>query len=135
MAGDSAPQGPKRKTPTMSDKTPAEGDDTESTAEAFHDVVNMTPARIEHWLGTDESKRVGYKSAEGGESVGHHSGRRIIEILKKKKGDLDEADTAHMRKVVGYVHRHLAQKPEGDVRDTNWRYSLMNWGHDPLGKS
>jgi hypothetical protein len=30
------------------------------------------------------------------------------------------------------VHRHLAQRPEGDVRETNWRYSLMNWGHDPL---
>lgn len=37
-----------------------------------------------------------------------------------------------MRKVVGYVKRHLAQKPSGDVTDTAWRYSLMNWGHDPL---
>jgi hypothetical protein len=37
-----------------------------------------------------------------------------------------------MRKVVGYVRRHLAQRPPGDVRDTRWRHSLMNWGHDPL---
>ncbi len=37
-----------------------------------------------------------------------------------------------MRKVVSYVHRHLAQRPDGDVSDTPWRYSLMNWGHDPL---
>jgi hypothetical protein len=37
-----------------------------------------------------------------------------------------------MHKVVGYVHRHLAQRPSGDVTDTAWRYSLMNWGHDPL---
>ena len=37
-----------------------------------------------------------------------------------------------MRKVVGYVHRHLAQRPGGDVRHTRWRWSLMNWGHDPL---
>lgn len=37
-----------------------------------------------------------------------------------------------MRKVVGYVRRHLAQRPSGDVEDTRWRYSLMNWGHDPL---
>ena len=43
-----------------------------------------------------------------------------------------DADEAHMRKVVGYVHRHLAQRPSGDVRDTAWRHSLMNWGHDPL---
>jgi hypothetical protein len=34
-------------------------------------------------------------------------------------------------RVVGYVHRHLAQPPEGDPTDTRWRHSLMNWGHDP----
>ncbi len=38
-----------------------------------------------------------------------------------------------MRDVVGYVHRHQTQKPENeDVEDSRWRYSLMNWGHDPL---
>ena len=37
-----------------------------------------------------------------------------------------------MQKVVSYVHRHLAQHPAGDVEETHWRYSLMNWGHDPL---
>ncbi|MFP5322678.1 MAG: DUF3140 domain-containing protein [Acidimicrobiia bacterium] len=31
-----------------------------------------------------------------------------------------------------HVHRHLAQRPDGDVTETKWRYSLMNWGHDPL---
>ena len=39
-----------------------------------------------------------------------------------------------MAKVVGYVHRHLAQRPDGDVTETTWRYSLMNWGHDPTKK-
>lgn len=29
------------------------------------------------------------------------------------------------------THRHLAQRPIGDIGDTPWRYSLMNWGHDP----
>lgn len=43
-----------------------------------------------------------------------------------------ERDHAHMRKVVGYVHRHLAQRPSGDVTGTRWRHSLLNWGHDPL---
>jgi len=50
----------------------------------------------------------------------------------KTKADLTEADFAHMRKVIGYVHLHLAQRPSGDVSETPWRYSLMNWGHDPL---
>jgi hypothetical protein len=45
----------------------------------------------------------------------------------------DSQDTLwQMRKVVGYVHRHLVQRPKGDVPGTRWRYSLMNWGHDPL---
>lgn len=45
--------------------------------------------------------------------------------------ELEEDDAAHMRKVVGHVHRHLAQRP-GDVSRRPWRYSLENWGHDPL---
>ncbi|MFG3439628.1 DUF3140 domain-containing protein [Nonomuraea sp. NPDC047897] len=97
----------------------------------FGQAVNMTAAELERWLGTQESSSVGDKSG-GGESTGHASGRRIVEILRKKKGALTEDDYAHMRKVTGYVRRHLAQRPSGDVRETAWRYSLMNWGHDPL---
>ena len=37
-----------------------------------------------------------------------------------------------MRKVVGYIKRHSAQKPGGDIENTPWRFSLMNWGHDPM---
>ncbi|HEX4394026.1 MAG TPA: DUF3140 domain-containing protein [Mycobacterium sp.] len=39
-----------------------------------------------------------------------------------------------MRKVIGYVKRHIAQRPSGDVGDSAWRYSLMDWGHDPTKK-
>ena len=56
------------------------------------------------------------------------------EILKTKKADLSDDDYEHMRKVVGYCKRHLAQRPDGDITDTKWRYSLMNWGHDPKKK-
>jgi hypothetical protein len=98
----------------------------------FQKAVNMTAAELAKWLDTDESRDVGQKSGGDGESVGHESGRRIVRILGRKKADLDEADEAHMRKVVGYVHRHSAQRPPGDIEHTKWRYSLMNWGHDPL---
>ncbi|MDQ0585225.1 DUF3140 domain-containing protein [Streptomyces rishiriensis] len=101
----------------------------DETVDAFHEAVNMTAGRLEKWLDTDESKSVG--QSEGGESVGHASGRRIIRLLHTKKTDLTDEDLAHMRKVTGYVHRHLAQRPDGDITDTPWRYSLMNWGHDP----
>ena len=102
----------------------------------FRDAVNMTPSTLEKYLESDDSKRVGWKGEDGdgaGESVGHESGRHIVEILRKKKSELSDEDFAHMKKVTGYVHRHLAQRPDGDISDTNWRYSLMNWGHDPRG--
>jgi hypothetical protein len=93
-------------------------------------AVNMTAHELEEFLATDASRSVGDQGA-GGESTGHRSGRRIVEILRTNKSDLTADDAAHMRKVVGYVHRHLAQRPSGDVTDSRWRYSLMNWGHDP----
>jgi hypothetical protein len=96
----------------------------------WHDAVNMTAKELEDFLESDESKSVGDKGS-GDESTGHASGRRIVDILRARKGDLTDDDAAHMRKVIGYVHRHLAQRPPGDVTDTRWRYSLMNWGHDP----
>ncbi|MEV4708272.1 DUF3140 domain-containing protein [Actinoplanes sp. NPDC049316] len=107
---------------------------TNDTYADFREAVNMSASELEKWLNTDESQEVGQKSSSGAESVGHDSGRKIISLLHKKKADLDDADEAHMRKVVGYVHRHLAQRPSGDVKETKWRYSLMNWGHDPLKK-
>lgn len=99
----------------------------------FKEAVNMAPAALEKWLETEESKSSGWSGDGGGETVGHHSGRRIVEIKHKAKADLTDDDYAHMRKVVGYVHRHLAQGgPKEDVEHSAWRYSLMNWGHDPL---
>ena len=110
----------------------AHQDDPAATVREFRAAVNMTPAALEKWLATGESRAVGITHGEGSESVGHHSGRRIVELLHKGASELGEGDLAHMRKVVGYVHRHLAQRPDGDVRNTRWRWSLMNWGHDPL---
>jgi hypothetical protein len=98
----------------------------------WKDAVNMTASELEEWLDTEESRSVGQRSGGSGESTGHRSGRRIVEILRTRKGDLSDDDAAHMREVVGYVHRHLAQRPGGDLADTHWRYSLMNWGHDPV---
>lgn len=106
-------------------------EDGRDTVRAFRDAVNMNPGELGSWLATDASKAVG-QHRDHGESVGHESGRRIIDLLRKRSNQFTDRDFAHMRKVVGYVRRHMAQRPAGDVRDTRWRYSLMNWGHDPL---
>lgn len=108
----------------------------------FKEAVNMTARALERWLATDESRSVGMASGEkktskaGGESTGHRSGRRIVELLGTKVADLDDDDLAQMRRVTTYVRRHLAQgAPKGDVEHSRWRYSLMNWGHDPLNNA
>jgi len=108
-------------------------DDHDRVYRNFRDVVNMAPEEIEDWLETEASRKVGFKR-DGGESVGHASGRRIVEILRTDTADLDGADYAHMRKVIGFVRRHRAQGPHDEWRipTSRWRYSLMNWGHDPL---
>jgi hypothetical protein len=93
----------------------------------------MSARELRAWLATAESRAVGWKGTDGArfESVGHASGRRIVQILEKSGAALADDDYAHMRKVVGYVRRHLAQEPVNTVT-SRWRYSLMNWGHDPL---
>lgn len=104
--------------------------DREKVAREFAEAVNMSAPELRRWLRTDQSRRVGWKG-DGArtESVGHASGRRIVRILGKD--ELGDSDYEHMRKVVGFVRRHLAQEP-ANVATSRWRYSLMNWGHDPL---
>jgi hypothetical protein len=87
--------------------------------EEFDETVNMSPKELEEWLQTGESK-------------GHESGRRIVEIKRKNKSDFTDDDVEHMKRVNAYVKRHLGQGPKDDIEDSKWRYSLMNWGHDPL---
>jgi hypothetical protein len=110
------------------------GIDSDKVRRDFNEAVNMTASELKKWLVTKESRAVGWKGKDGqgsGESVGHASGRRIVAILGKSKAELTDDDFAHMRKVVGYVRRHRAQEP-ANIATSRWRYSLMNWGNDPL---
>ena len=97
----------------------------EDIYQEFYDLVNMAPSELEDWLTTEKSQNVGQDSGDG-ESIGHKSGKHIIEIKRKKKDNLKSDDYDHMNKVVGYIKRHLAQKPDGEIKNTPWRYSLKN---------
>jgi hypothetical protein len=101
-----------------------------SIRKEFRENVNMAPKELEEWLETEESKSVGQDSGDG-EAIGHKSGKKIIDIKNKKKDDLTRADYDHMKKVNSYISRHTAQGPSKDKKESPWRYSLMNWGHDP----
>ena len=108
--------------------------DQKTLREEFAAATNMPVRDLERWLETEESRSVGVTHEGEDESVGHQSGRRILEIKRKRVGDLTEEDYEHMGKVIGFVNRHIAQWPKGDISETRWRYSLMNWGYDPLIK-
>lgn len=118
-------------------------DDKEVISE-FNEYVNMTASELEKWLKSDDSNSAGWsKGDEGGESVGHDSGRKIVEILKsnpgKKPDKYTDEQLQHMRKVASYCKRHLAQESAGnkakdpdEVKGTKSYISLKNWGHDFL---
>ena len=105
-------------------------DEEDQIYSKFRDCLNMQPKELEDWLDSEESKSVGDNNDR--ESTGHRSGRRIIDIKRTKKDELSDSQYEHMNKVIGYVHRHLSQRPDGNIEDSAWRYSLMNWGHDPV---
>ncbi|KAM0076602.1 hypothetical protein ACKRZS_010749 [Fusarium odoratissimum] len=110
----------------------------------FNEVVNMTASELEKWLKSDDSNSAGWpKEDENGETVGHDSGRKIVEILKenpkKEPEKYTDEQVQHMRKVVSYCKRHLAQETKAnndkspeEVKKTKSYASLKNWGHDFL---
>ena len=81
-------------------------DDNEVIKE-FNEIVNMTASELEKWLKSNDSQSAGWsKDDGGGESVGHDSGRKIIEILKsnprKDPEKYTDEQVQHMRKVAAY---------------------------------
>jgi hypothetical protein len=83
--------------------------DSKDVISDFNSYVNMTADELEGWLKSNDSNSAGWpKDAgeEGGETVGHDSGRKIVEILRsnpqKKADKYTEDQIQHMRKVVAY---------------------------------
>ncbi|KAH7336637.1 hypothetical protein BKA65DRAFT_596591 [Rhexocercosporidium sp. MPI-PUGE-AT-0058] len=112
--------------------------DNETVIKEFNELVNMTAAELEKWLEGEDSTSSGWRKDDGsGETIGHDSGRKIVEILKKNPErdpeSYDEEDIDHMRRVVAYCKRHLAQeeKAKRDTESKSYK-SLKNWGHDAL---
>lgn len=118
----------------------------------------MTAKELEDWLKQKQSQSAGWQG-ESGETIGHerylttmqhwnasleapadnlrNSGRKIVDILShnpsRDKSKYRDADIEHMRRVVAYNKRHLAQeeKAKQDTKSKSYK-SLKNWGHDPL---
>ncbi|WP_110241392.1 GNAT family N-acetyltransferase [Nocardioides gilvus] len=98
----------------------------------WRSAVNAEPERLEEWLTTPESASVGSRAPGAIHSVGQLAGMRTVDVLQTPSTEWTESDWAHVRRTIGFVRRHRAQWPSGDLGLRRWTYSLRNWGHDPL---
>ncbi|EOD49744.1 putative dna-binding protein [Neofusicoccum parvum UCRNP2] len=108
--------------------------DAETVVEEFNELVNMSAKELKDWLGSEESTGSGWSKDDGsGETIGHESGRKIVKILeknpKKDPEQYDEDDIDHMRKVVAYCKRHLAQeeKAKQDTDSKSYKYETPDY--------
>jgi hypothetical protein len=100
--------------------------------EEFHEVVNMTSKELEDWL----RERDAMPDTEPlPDQAGPPSGREVLAILGKRRGDLTSDDVDLMRAVVGRVRTQRGEQPESTAGDAGWRHGLMTLGHDPLKPS
>ena len=104
--------------------------ETELAWGEFHRMVNMTSEELRTWLLTDAS---GDEAFSAQPDLGLPDlGRRVVELLRKRKTDLTSEDAQTMQQVVDYVEDRLAAEPAEGPADDEWRHSLMTVGHDPL---
>ena len=103
----------------------------EVAVNGFRRVVNISPIQLERWLDTPESKKL--RRLEAGRSglAFQGAGHLVLKILKKRSDKYSGEDLEYMRSVTSEITRRLAKRPKGNIIASNWRYALMNWGHDP----
>ncbi|MEN3266631.1 DUF3140 domain-containing protein [Pseudonocardia sp.] len=95
----------------------------------FHRVVNMTSRELEEWLRTQAATE---EFEQLPDRVGTPTGREVLAVLGKRRGDLTAADEHAMRKVVDKVHAQRRDDLEPTAGQAAWRHKLMSIGHDPL---
>jgi hypothetical protein len=97
--------------------------------EDFHRVVNMTSRELREWLATDQAG----EGTDGlPDQAGSERSRGVLQVLSKRRTELDDDDVALMRSVVDEVTAERGPDFEPTAGETSWRHRLMSLGHDPL---
>ncbi len=104
--------------------------DVELLWDEFHQVVNMTSDELRTWLLTDASGEDAFPADP--DIPVPELGRQVVQLLRKRKVDLTDADRDTMQRVVDFVEDKLEKPPGSGAADEAWRHSLMTVGHDPL---
>ncbi len=98
----------------------------------FHRVVNMSSRELSEWLRTRSATPDDEALPD---QAGTPTGRQVLDILGKRRTDLDDDDLRVMRKVVDRVHAERRDDLEPTAGQLGWRHRLMSIGHDPLKPS
>ena len=96
----------------------------------FCNNINMLPHELETWLKTTTSQAPA-ESDKPELVIDKKVSRKIFKVLLKKKYMLTKGDYACMEKVSNSIQNIYQQKPQDNILQSNWRYALMNLGHDP----
>lgn len=99
--------------------------------EEFRELINMGAGELGKWLYSKESKLVDAEPMDT-DIPARKAGDRTIKILRKKRFELTKGNFDHMERVISYLPKKIAERPEGDITNSIWRYTLMSWGYDPL---
>ncbi|BCB90188.1 DUF3140 domain-containing protein [Phytohabitans suffuscus] len=95
----------------------------------FHRAVNMSSPQLRDWLLAETALNDTYDPEPGVDVM--DLGNRVLQVLGKRRVDLNGADVALMREVTELIDRRLSQRPTDGVDQEPWRHSLMAVGHDP----
>ncbi|BCB77657.1 DUF3140 domain-containing protein [Phytohabitans flavus] len=95
----------------------------------FHEAVNMSSPQLRDWLIAETALNDTYDPEPGMDVM--DLGNRVLQVLGKRRVDLNDADVTLMRDVTDLINRRRSQRPADDVDLAPWRHSLMAVGHDP----
>lgn len=96
----------------------------------FHALVNVPSEQLRQWLLTRGS---GEESFGPDPDLGlPEPGRHILRVLTKRKVDLTRADIEVMGETIDRIQSLIDEKPSRGNADNEWRYSLLDLGHDVL---
>ena len=101
------------------------GKPKEQIWEEWMELMNMAPAELDHWLGFEESRSVGDDRRRVDRAPVRMTDRRVG---PQEGGGPVSYDRVPLRRVVGYIKRHVAQGgPAGGRPGT----PVALFGHEP----
>ena len=98
----------------------------------FRTLINMSPLELEKLLETKTSRALPPETGEPGFDIDKKISRKLIKMLRKRKYMLTKGEYECMDKVINLINNLYCHKPTDNILTSQWRFALMNLGHDPV---